>query len=128
MFYKIINTLYSYGLEIVVLTNDFLIDKIIRCIPKNNLVIELSIENIYPKKFYIYTRRRSEDLQVVLRILELVYNNSIDLVIETIFIPKFNDKDVELIARYIATRLGNDIPLIIDEYVPASSRLGGSLH
>jgi pyruvate-formate lyase-activating enzyme len=128
MFYKIINTLYSYGLEIVVLTNDFLIDKIIRCIPKNNLVIELSIENIYPKKFYIYTRRRSEDLQVVLRILELVYNNSIDLVIETIFIPKFNDKDVELIARYIATRLGNDIPLIIDEYVPASSTLGGSLH
>jgi len=128
MFYKIINTLYSYGLEIVVLTNDFLIDKIIRCIPKNNLVIELSVENIYPKKFYIYTRRRSEDLQVVLRILELVYNNSIDLVIETIFIPKFNDKDVELIARYIATRLGNDIPLIIYEYVLASSTLGGSLH
>lgn len=119
---RIIDSLYSYGLEIVVLTNGFLMDRVIGCIPRNNLVIELSIKSLHPEKFSIYTGRRCEDLQVVLRNLELVYSNNIDLVIETILIPGFNDiDDVELIAKYIASRLSNDIPLIIDEYVPIPS-------
>jgi len=117
-FCNIVKVLSDLGLEIAILTNGYLLHKVLNCIPKGSTV-ELSVKSIHPKKFAFYTKRSEDDLREVLKNMKLVLQSDLKLVIETILIPDFNNaEDVELLAQYIASSLGNYIPMIIDEYVP----------
>jgi len=118
LFCEIVHCLESMELEVAILTNGFLLDKVMSCIPRN-CVIELSIKSIHPDKFSTYTGRGGDDLQIILKNMDTVYRSGLNLIVETVFIPNFNDvHDIELLARYIASRLDSSVPMIIDEYVP----------
>jgi len=120
-FRNIVTELSNIGLEIFLLTNGFLLDKVLSFMPKDS-IIELSIKSVHPKKFSIYTGRSEGDLDVVLRNAELAFRSGFKMVVETILIPDFNEsQDVELLAEYVASNLSNDVLMVIDEYVPVPS-------
>jgi len=118
LFCKVVEMLSGMNLETVVLTNGYLLDKVVSCIPKGSIV-EVSVKSIHPQKFAMYTGRSADDLYRVLRNLMLVTSKGLRLITETILIPGFNNaSDIELLAKYIAEHVNVDTPLIIDEYVP----------
>ncbi|MEL9939615.1 MAG: radical SAM protein [Ignisphaera sp.] len=114
-FCQIIEILGELGLSISILTNGYELDRVLGCIPPKTL-IELSIKSIDSTKYSLYTG--GGDLNKVLKNFEMLLNTQLNVVVETILIPQFNDvDDIEKLAMYIA---GKDpgIPLIIDEYIP----------
>ena len=113
-FCSIVDVLRKHNIHIAILTNGYLIDKVISCIPKKAL-IELSIKSIDPKKFEWYTGR---DLETVIKNFKLLVDEGRRVVVETILIPGFNDaEDIGELAKFVAD-LDRSIPMIIDEYVP----------
>jgi pyruvate-formate lyase-activating enzyme len=120
-FCSIMEVLSGRGLEIALLTNGLLLGKVLNCIPKS-CAIELSIKSIRPERFSMYTGRAEGDLSVVLENMSLAFQSGLELIVETILIPEFNEaRDIELLAEYIAFNLSEDVPMIIDEYVPVPS-------
>jgi pyruvate-formate lyase-activating enzyme len=113
-FCKIIKLLSNLNLNVAILTNGYRLGELMEYIPRNCL-IELSIKSIDPMKFFTYTGR---DLETVLNNFKLILKYGINIIVETILIPGFNDPaDIEKLAAYISS-YSNDIPLIIDEYIP----------
>jgi molybdenum cofactor biosynthesis enzyme MoaA len=121
MFCDIIKALNLLDLKLVILTNGYLLSKVLNCIPKSSIV-ELSVKSIHPEKFSAYTGRNKRDLNIILENMDSAFQSGLELIIETIFIPGFNEaEDIELLAEYVAHNLSRDVPLIIDEYVPIPS-------
>jgi len=113
-FCNIIRLLSDLNINITILTNGYELGKLLECISRECL-IELSIKSFDPTKFSIYTGR---DLKTVLKNLKLVLEQGRNIVVETIYIPGFNDSaDIEKLATYISN-YSIDISLIIDEYIP----------
>jgi len=120
-FYGVVRVLNNMSSEVVLLTNGFLLDKFLNSMSKD-FTIELSIKSIHPEKFSIYTKRRKSDLDVVLKNMKLAFQSGFKVFVETILIPSFNEpQDIELLAERVASDLGEDVPMIIDEYVPVPS-------
>jgi len=120
-FCNIMKILHDLGLEVSILTNGYLLDKVLKCIHKED-TLEISIKSIWPERFAMYMGRKASDLNRVLNNIENVFKQGYRVIIGTILIPGFNDaKDVEEVARFIATHLNTSTPLIIDEYIPVST-------
>ncbi|MDK6028357.1 radical SAM protein [Ignisphaera sp. 4213-co] len=114
-FCEVMEVLKSLDLDISILTNGYIIDKVLRCIPTNT-VIELSIKSIYPDKYRFYTG--GGDLYRVLKNFEIIIDGERRVLVETILIPDFNEaKDIEKLAIHVAS-YNREIPMIIDEYIP----------
>uniref|UniRef100_A0A7J2U3W3 Radical SAM protein n=1 Tax=Ignisphaera aggregans TaxID=334771 RepID=A0A7J2U3W3_9CREN len=117
-FCNILKILHDLGLEVSILTNGYLLDKVLKCIHRED-TLEIGIKSIWPERFAMYTSRKASDLNKVLSNIENAFKQGYKIIIETILIPEFNDaKDVEEVARFIATHLDTSTPLIIDEYIP----------
>ncbi len=120
-FCSTVKALSDIELEIALLTNGLLLDKVIDCMPKGS-TIELSVKSIYPERFSAYTKRDKSDLDMVLRNMRLAYQSGFKVIVETVLIPGFNEpQDVEVLAEYVASSLSENVPMIIDEYVPVPS-------
>jgi molybdenum cofactor biosynthesis enzyme MoaA len=120
-FCNILKILHDLGLEVSILTNGYLLDKVLKCIHRED-TLEISIKSIWPEKFAMYTGREASDLNRVLNNIENVFKQGYKAIIETILIPGFNGvNDVEEVAKFIATHLNASTPLIIDEYIPVPS-------
>jgi len=116
-FCSILKILHDLGLEVSILTNGYLLDKVLKCIHRED-TLEFGIKSIWPEKFAMYTGRKASDLNRVLNNIENFFKQGYKVIIETILIPGFNDvNDVEEIAKFIATHLNASTPLIIDEYI-----------
>jgi molybdenum cofactor biosynthesis enzyme MoaA len=117
-FCNIMKILHDLGLEVSILTNGYLLDKVLKCIHRED-TLEISIKSIWPEKYAMYTGRKASDLNKVLNNIENAFKQGYKVIIETILIPEFNDvNDVEEVAKFIATHLNTSTPLIIDEYIP----------
>jgi molybdenum cofactor biosynthesis enzyme MoaA len=120
-FRNIVRVLSDVGLEVALLTNGFLLDKVLNCMSRDS-IIELSVKSIHREKFSIYTGRSKSDLDVVLKNMKSAFQSGFKIIIETILIPDFNGpEDIELLAAHVASGLSKDVPMIIDEYVPVPS-------
>ena len=121
--------LHDLGLEVSILTNGYLLDKVLKCIHREDTLLEISIKSIWPEKFAMYTGRKASDLNRVINNIENAFKQGYKVIIETILIPGLNDtKDVEEVAKFIATHLNTSTPLIIDEYILYLQHLGEDQH
>jgi len=121
-FCDIVKVLNDMNLKLTLLTNGLLLDKVLNCMPRSSAV-ELSVKSVHPERFSMYTGRDGSDLSVVLKNMGLALRSGLELIVETILIPGFNEaRDIELLAEYVTSNLsGEDVPMIIDEYVPVPS-------
>jgi len=115
---NVMKVLADLNVEVALLTNGYLLDRALDCLPRGSTV-EVGVKSLDPARFSSYTGRRPEDLGRVLENMELALRQGLRVVVETVLIPGFNEaEDVEALAAYVASRLGAETPMIVDEYIP----------
>lgn len=113
---EILKLFKRLNIDIRVLTNGYRIDDyVLRELIDPTITVVVSVKNIDPLKHEEYT---GLPLKPVLDNIVKMYNLGAKLIIETIFIPGFNDSyEISLLAKFIAS-IDSNIPLIIDPFIP----------
>ena len=112
----ILSILKSLDIEVKLLTNAYSIDnEVIGMLAYKGCEAIISIKSIDPWRHLDYT---GFPLDQVLENFSRIYRFGVNVSVETILIPGFNDPiDILGIAKYISS-IDNRIPLLIDSYIP----------
>ncbi|MEM1542351.1 MAG: radical SAM protein [Ignisphaera sp.] len=113
--------LKDLGLEIKMLTNSYSLSRdLVEELRDPRVTVIASVKSIDPKKHREYT---GFPLEPVLTNITNMYESGINIAIETILIPGFNDvEEIRRLAKFIAS-LDRDILLIIDSFIPVPGAL-----
>lgn len=113
---KILKMLKGYDLDVKILTNSYKIGRdLVEELRDPHVTVIASVKSIDPDKHVEYT---GFPLEPVLKNIIDMYEMGVDLAIETILIPNFNDvEDICRLAKFIAS-VNRGIPLIVDSFIP----------
>jgi len=115
LFGEEVRALNRLGLGVRLLTNGFKLDEYLGLLRDVGASIVVSIKHVDESKHAYFTGFSNSK---ILRNIEKAYSLGLDVYIETVLIPGFNDPpDVERLAERIAA-ISPEIPLIIDAYIP----------
>jgi len=112
-FLEIISLLKEFDLKITLLTNGFSFpqgfDKF------RDIKVTVSIKSIDPQKHYFYT---GHSLSPILENIKNLVEKGFEVLIETIYIPGFNEVDEILKIEDFIFSIDEKIPLIVDSFLP----------
>jgi len=115
LFGEEIRALNRLGLDVRLLTNGFKLSEYLESLRDVGASIVVSIKHVDESKHVYFTGFPNSR---IFGNIEKAYSLGLDVYIETVLIPGFNDSpDVERLAERIAA-ISPEIPLIIDAYIP----------
>jgi len=110
---KIVSILKDFDLNITLLTNGFFFPKGFEELKDVKVIV--SIKSIEPQKHHFYT---GYSLFPILDNIKKLVENGFEVLIETIYIPGFNEVNEILKIEDFIFSVDEKIPLIVDSYLP----------